>query len=115
MKRTDFYDQIWDFKYAKTGLMCIELDEDDWDFIAGKTYFLLCEKMNLDPEGETPLVDKMMENDGWIAHAKKLGLLVRRTRKEAIAWRQHQQARWDLEDETASAIFDPITKDALTT
>jgi hypothetical protein len=115
MSQTSFYDEIWAFKHPETGLMCIELEDEHWDYIAGTTYLLLCKKMNLDPEGETPLVDMMMENDGWISHAKNLGVIVKRTRKEAIAWREEQQAIWDLEDDTASAIFDPLTKDALTT
>lgn len=78
----EFWDQVWDYYCPELGVMTLELDSDDWDFVIGKTYQLLCQKFNCDPEDETgdlnPLVKMMIQDLDWIPHAKNFGVLVQR-------------------------------------
>lgn len=102
----EFYDQVWDHKCPELGTMCIELDDKDWDFVIGKTYQLLCQKFNCDPEGENPLVNMMTQDMNWISHAKNFGVIEKRTPKEAKDWRELQAAMFNLDPEVAVHLED---------
>ena len=75
----DFYDEVRDFKISENGKLCLYAEDYDWDFVLLKTNLLLCQKMNLDPNADNPLINMMMEGMGWISHAKNFGVIVKRT------------------------------------
>ena len=79
----EFYNQVWDHKCPELGMMCIELSDQDWDFVIGKTYTLLCQKFNCDPEGENPHIYMMTQGMDWISHAKNFGVIEKKTKKDA--------------------------------
>ena len=91
MNLSQFYDSIWAFKHAETGQMCADLDEDELDSLMIETYVELCDLMRCDPRKPNPHIDLKMQDHGWIQQAKNLGVIIKRSRKEAIEWNKKQQ------------------------
>ena len=84
-----FYDKVWAYKvnFPDTPIhnqFTPFLDTSDWEILMFETYKQLCERRGLDPLQDHPVINMQMNDMDWIEHAKDLGILTKRTRKEAI-------------------------------
>ena len=108
MNTSQFYDSIWAFKHAETGEMCADLDEDELDSLMIETYVELCDLMRCDPMKHNPHIDLKMQDHGWIQQAKNLGVIIKRTRKEAMEWNKEERRKMEeLEMQYDNYYHDP--------
>ena len=81
--------------------MCVDLNDDQWQIIWQDTYERLCDRHGLDSHMRPAIVELLMSQDDWIKHAKDTGVIVKRTRKEAIAHKAKLDEEWRKSQEEA--------------